>query len=231
MSNKDFILKKIGLIKKDGQEGFKDFVDPLQQMVDDNDFSKTVEIEADNNWFTLNFKAVQVKEDRLVITAKRKRDGLTPCRYDSSILEYAVEFHGTRAAYLYGYYKPRHPVGGWPYIYWDIRSYANHPKNETLRTYVNCFRANDELRKLITAMENAHGTSNIVNKYINDNKARFIQGINAKMTPQEIEKKWSQGLMESLGYQHVEAFDVGYPKGSWKEIEVHWCKKKEDLRS
>ncbi len=80
-------------------------------------------------------------------------------------------------------------------------------------------------------MEGAYGTSNIFNSYINDNLLRFQMGIKAKKAPQQIEKEWSQGLMESLGYNYVEAFDTGYPKGHWKEVKVHWCKKKPDLRS
>lgn len=230
MSKSDFIKEKLSLMKKDAQDSFKDFVEPLEEMVEKKEFTKTVQIPADGNWFTLDFKAVQIKENRLVITAKRKQDGLKPSKIDPSIMEYIVEFNGTRAAYLYGYFKPNHPVGGWPYIWWDIRSYANHPNNSNIRIYVNDFRARDEIRKLIIAMEGVNGTANIVNKYINDNLLRFQMGIKSKKTPQKIEKEWSQGLMESLGYNHVEAFDIGYPKGTWKQVEVHWCKKKQDLR-
>lgn len=80
-------------------------------------------------------------------------------------------------------------------------------------------------------MEGEYGTSNILNSYINDNLFRFQSGIRSKKTPRDIEKAWSHGLMEGLGYQHVEAFDTGHPKGDWKEVKVHWCKRKQDLRS
>ncbi|MBI3562621.1 MAG: hypothetical protein HY080_12990 [Gammaproteobacteria bacterium] len=89
----------------------------------------------------------------------------------------------------------------------------------------------NELQKLILAMEGEYGTSNILNSYINDNLFRFQSGIRSKKTPRDIEKAWSHGLMEGLGYQHVEAFDTGHPKGDWKEVKVHWCKRKQDLRS
>ena len=231
MSIKDFLNKRIKLIEKDGQKGFKNFVEPLHEMADSQNTSKPVEIEADGNWFTLNFKAIQVKENRLVISATRKLDGLIACSHDPSAMEYMVAFNGTRAAYLRGFYEPRHPFYGKPHIHWDIRSYTNSSVNPTVRIYVNGFRANDEIRKLILAMEGVHGTSNIINKYINDNLLRFQLGIKSKKTPQQIEKEWSKGLMESLGYHHVEATDIGYPKGHWKEVEVHWCKKKQDLKT
>ena len=230
MSKKDFIKSKLDLIKKDNQDGFKDLAEPLAQMAENGEISKTVEIPADGNWFTISFDAVQVKENRLVISAKRVKDGLVPSRYDPSTMEYVVEFQGTRAAYLYGYYKPRHPILGRPFISWDIRSYANNPANPSIRVYVSSFRAHNELRRLILAMERVYGTSNIVNKYINDNKLRFQLGIKANKSPEQIEKEWSQGLMESLGYHHVEAADTGYPKGTWKEIDVHWCKNAQDLK-
>ncbi len=51
MSKKDFINDKLSLMKKDNQDGFKDFVEPLQEMVDANEVKKTVEISADGNWF------------------------------------------------------------------------------------------------------------------------------------------------------------------------------------
>lgn len=230
MSIKDFLNKRIQLIEKDGQQGFKDFVEPLQEMAENGKDSKTVEIEADGNWFTLNFKAVQVKENRLVISAKRAKDGLTPSRYNPSEKEYIVEFQGTRAAYIRGFYKERHPLAGWPFMWWDVRSYANHPNNAAIRTYVQGFYAHQEIKKLIMSMEHEYGVSNILNSYINDNLLRLQMGIKSGKTSQEIEKKWSKGLMESLGYQHVEVFDTGHPKGKWKEAKSHWCKKKQDLR-
>ncbi|TPD49614.1 MAG: hypothetical protein C9355_15105 [Thalassolituus maritimus] len=79
-------------------------------------------------------------------------------------------------------------------------------------------------------MQKLYGTSNIVNSYINDNLARFRAGVNAGRTPEEIELAWSKGLMESLGYKHVEAFDTGMPKGSWNGVSVHWCKSPGDMR-
>ena len=96
--------------------------------------------------------------------------------------------------------------------------------------YVKDFFAHNEIRKLITSMEKLYGTSNIVNSYINDNLTRFRAGINAGKTPEEIELAWSKGLMESLGYKHVEAFDTGMPKGSWNGVSVHWCKNPGDMR-
>ncbi len=217
-------------MKKDAQDGFKDFIEPLQEMVDANEVKKNIKIPADGNWFTLDFKAVQVKENRLVITAKRSHDGWKESGFDPSIKKYIVEFSGTRAAYLYGSYELKHIKYGWPYIHWDIRSYANHPNNSDMRVYVNGFRAPNELKKLIRAMEDMYGTSNIFNTYINDNLFRFQSGIKLKKTPQQIEKEWSQGLMESLGYQNVEAFDCGRPENCWNDVKVHWCKKKQDLR-
>ena len=65
--------------------------------------------------------------------------------------------------------------------------------------------------------------------YINDNLLRFQAGIRAGKTPQQIAKDKSMGMMESLGYTHVEAHDKGYPSGSWKEVAVHWCKLEQDL--
>ncbi len=231
MSNKDFIKKKLELLEKDNQNGFKDFVEPLNEMAESQSNSKTVEVKADGNKFKLNFQAVQIKENRLVISATRTQDGLIVCPHDPTVMEYVVAFNGTNAAYLKGYYKQRHPYFQKPYIYWDIRSYANSPNNSTVRVYVNGFRAHNEIRRLILAMESANGTNNIINKYINDNLLRFQMGIKTNKTPQQIEKEWSKGLMESLGYRHVEAKDIGYPKGHWKEVEVHWCKNKQDLRS
>ena len=80
-------------------------------------------------------------------------------------------------------------------------------------------------------MEGVYGTTNILNSYINDNLLRFQMGIRIGKTPQEIEKKWSNGLMESLGYRFVEAFDSGNTKGSWLEVKSHWCKHAKDLRA
>ncbi len=80
------------------------------------------------------------------------------------------------------------------------------------------------------AMEDVYGTNNVLNSYINDNRDRFRLGIQMKKSPGEIEKAWSQNLMESLGSHYVEAFDTSFPKGKWDKIKVHWCKKEQDLR-
>lgn len=230
MSEKDFIKNKLSLMKKDKQAGFEDFVGPLQNMAEKHEVRKTVQIPAHGSWFEISFNAVEIKKDRLVISAKRKQNGLVPTNHDPSEKEYVVTFQDTRAAYIRDFYKHRHPVGGWPYISWDVRSYANHPQNKEIRVYVHGFRAREEIRRLILAMERFYGTSNIVNKYIKDNLFHFRAGINMKKTPQEIEKAWSQGLMESIGYNHVEAKDTGLSEGSWNDVTVHWCKKQHDLR-
>ena len=230
MADKDFIIKKLELMQKDKQKGFKELVEPLQDVAENNALHKTVDIPVDGNWFTVSFKAVEVNKNRLVIEAKRKKDGLIASSGDPSLKEYVVEFSGTRAAYLYGFYKPHHPIARWPYIYWDIRAYTNHPADSSMRIYVNGFRARDELRRLIVSMESIYGTSNIVNKYIKDNLFRVQSGIKAGKSIQDIEKTWSQGLMESLGYNYVEGFDIGFPKGTWEEVEVHWCKNRRDIR-
>lgn len=144
-------------------------------------------------------------------------------------MEYVVEFEGTRAAYLRGYYFAAHRVGGWPYITWDIRSYASISALPGARIYVQDFRANDEIRKLIVAMEAKYHARNIVNTYINDNLLRFQAGIRAGKTPTQIENEKFGDIMSNLGYGHVEAFDKGYPTGNWKEVAIHWCKLGQDL--
>lgn len=224
MSRKDFLLRKIGLLKKDGQEVFSELSDTAESMAENNTSSETVEIGADGNWFTVSFDAIEVKKDRLVITAERKVDRFLGTQY-------VVEFNGTRAAYLRGYYEYSHRIGGWPYIHWDVRSYANHPRDNSKRVYVQGFYAHDEIKKLIQKMEAMHGTSNIVNSYINDNLARFKMGIMQGKNPEEIEKGWSRGMMESLGYKFVEASDMGMPKGKWNEVKVHWFKNSQDRLS
>jgi len=230
MSVKDFIKRKLELIEKDDSQEFKNLLDPLDKMADENESSKLIQIPDGNTWFKLKFNAVEIKQNRLVITAQRIENGLRSLSFDPSLKEYVVEFNGTRAAYLRGFYEARHRLHGWPYIYWDIRSYANHPTNPNIRVYVRDFRASDEIRKMIKAMESFYGTSNIFNSYINDNALRFKMGIKTKKSPQQIEKQWSKGLMESLGYHHIEAFDESTLKGSWEKIKVHWCKKETDLR-
>ena len=97
------------------------------------------------------------------------------------------------------------------------------------RIYVKDFRAPSELKRLIMAMEGFHGTQNIVNSYINDNLARFHAGIRAGRSVTEIELAWSKGLMENLGYRHVEGLGQGANSGDWHKTEVHWCKQENDL--
>ena len=230
MAISDFIKNKLELISRDNQKVFTDLSGPIHDMAKDGLASKKVKVPADGNWFTVSFDAVELQKDRLVVSAQRARNGVTTAEYDPTEKQYIVEFNGTRAAYLRGYYKARHPIGGWPFIWWDIRSYANHPQSPDTRVYVKDFFAHNEIRKLITSMEKIYGTSNIVNSYINDNLARFRAGINAGKTPEEIELAWSNGLMESLGYKHVEAFDTGMPKESWNGVSVHWCKSPGDMR-
>jgi hypothetical protein len=229
MSEKDFIKNKLSLMQKDKQPVFDKLAEPLQKMAQEAETGKKIKIPVDGNWFTVSFDAVEVKQNRLVISARRMVDGLTPSNHNPAEKEYVVIFEGTRAAYLKGYYK-NHVVHGWPYIGWDIRSYADHPSIPKTRVYVNGFIAHDEIRKMVVAMERVYGVSNIYNNYINDNLNRVQNGIRAGRSIQEIEKIWSKGLMESLGYHFVEAFDTGHPKGNWKEIHVHWCKFEKDLR-
>ncbi len=231
MNKKDFINKKLDNLSKDGQPIFQDLGESFREMADTNHRQKVVKIPTDGNWFTLSYDAVELKSDRLVISAKRKLDGMAGSPYDPDGRYYAVEFEGTRAAYLRGMYKQRHRLGGWPYIYWDIRSYTNHPTNNDTRVYVAGFRAHEELRKMIKAMEGIYGTKNVVNTYINDNLMRFQTGIMQNKTPDQIEKQWSKGLMESMGYHYVEASDIGYPKGTWKGVASHWYKNQEDALS
>jgi hypothetical protein len=77
---------------------------------------------------------------------------------------------------------------------------------------------------MLTIMHVTHALRHVANSYINDNLARFKAGLLANKTAEQIERNWSQGLMESLGYHHVEAFDRGLPKGKWNKVEVHWIK-------
>ncbi len=217
-------------MKKDKQNTFDDLIDPLNEMIENKEAKKIIQIPSDGNWFEVSFNSVEVKKDRLVISAKHQKNGIFPTDHDPTEKEYIVTFQGTRAAYIRGFYKQRHPMFGWPYISWDVRSYANHPNNDQIRVYVQNFRAHEEIRKLIVAMERIYGTSNILNKYINDNLLRIQMGIKAKKAPHQIEKEWSKGLMESLGYKHVEVKDTGYPEGNWRDAAAHWCKNKKDLR-
>lgn len=173
MSMLKFIKIKLALISKDKQKVFKDLAEPINEMAEQEILLKKVQIPADGNWFKISFDAIEVKKDRLVISAERSVSGITPTQYDLTEKQYVVEFNGTRAAYLRGYYKARHPIGEWPFIWGDIRSYVNHPTNSNTRVYVKGFYAHEEIRKLILAMERIYGTRNIVNSYINDNLLRF----------------------------------------------------------
>ncbi len=124
---------------------------------------------------------------------------------------------------------PRHRIGGWAHIEWDVRSYALNPLDKKTRIYVKDFRAHSEFKRLIMAMEGFHGTQNIVNSYINDNLARFQAGIRAGQSVTGIESAWSRGLMENLGYRHVEALGNGQHPADWHKTEIHWCKQERDL--
>lgn len=229
MSDKDFLRSKVELLGKDKQSFFDGLAAPLSDMIKQGEHDRKIQIPADGNWFRISFDAIEARKDRLVISARRVVDGLVPVLGGGGAMEYVVEFEGTRAAYLRGYYFASHRIGGWPYITWDIRSYTTLSSMPGCRIYVQNFRANDEIRRLILAMEAKYHTKNIVNSYINDNLSRFQAGIRANKTSQQIEKEKFGSMMENLGYRHVEAHDKGYPQGSWKELAVHWCKLEQDL--
>jgi len=199
-------------------------------MADQGEMTKKIHVPAFGDVFEISFDAIEEKKDRLVISAKRRVNGFVPASYDPTEMRYVVEFIGTRAAYIRGYYKTRHHMGGWPFIWWDIRSYANHLEDPNVRVYVRDFFAHNEIKKLIIAMEGHYGTQNIVNSYIKDNLTRFQMGIKSGKSPQKIEQEWSRGMMEGLGYKYVEAFDTGKPQGKWQGVSVHWCKNIADLR-
>lgn len=239
MNKLDFIKRKLELMKKDkkvssGKSGsidnVFDLIEPVEDMAESSKEKNVLTLPADGRRFEISFDVVEKQDDKLVISAKRIKDGLYPTDFDPNEKAYIVEFHGTRAIYLRGNYKARHPGYGWSYISWDIRTYTNHNIDPSKRVYFQGFRADKELRKLIVAMQDHCGTKNILNSYIADNLQRFQTGIMQKKTPGQIEREWSKGMMESLGYKHVEAFDDGYPKGNWKGVQVHWCKNEEDLR-
>ncbi len=214
--NKDFILNKLALLKKDNQQTFSELAEPLVKMLENGEATKIVKVPNDNNWFKVSFDAVRVAEDRLVITAEREHSGV----YDGA---YVVDFKDTRAAYLQGYYEPRHRRYGFSYITWDVRAYANSLKDGS-RVYVHGFRAHKEIEQMIKKMEQLYSTSNIVNKYINDNLTRVKHGIKCGRKPEQIEKNWSRGMMERLGYRHVELIDTGRPQGEWNNATSHWFK-------
>ena len=229
MSQEKFINGKLNLLAQDKQPIFDKIAGSLSTMVEKGELSKIVKIPTDNNWFKLSFDAVAVAEDRMVISAERLTDGLIKIPGDRNHGNYIVEFNGTRAAYLRGFFEHRHRIGGWPFIHWDIRSYAVSPLDNKTRIYVQNFRAHSELKRLIMAMEGFHGTQNILNGYINDNLVRFHSGIRAGRTVTDIELAWSKGLMENLGYRFVEALGQGSNPCDWHKTEVHWCKQERDL--
>ena len=220
--NKDFINKKLELLKKDKQQTFADLAEPLAKMVENGEAKKVVKVPSDGNWFSVSFDAVQVKQDRLVISAERADNGMHPSG------QYRVSFSGTRAAYLRAYYEPTHRKYRWPHIYWDIRAYANHPREAGTRVYIHGFKAHDEIRKMIMTMQKYHSFKNILNSYILDNLTRVQLAIKTGKKPEEIERRWSNGMMESLGYKHVELIDAGLPKGSWRDVKSHWFKVETD---
>ncbi|MGH1486967.1 MAG: hypothetical protein ACRBCI_12165 [Cellvibrionaceae bacterium] len=222
MSDNDFVNSKLNFLKKDKQAVFSELAEPLAKMVESGEATNIVKIPSDGNWFKISFDAVQVREDRLVISAERVDDGV----HTSG--QYRVNFKGTRAAYLRGYYEPRHIRFGWSYLYWDIRAYANHPKDSNTRVYVHGFKASDEIKQMIKAMESRYPVKNILNTYILDNLTRIKLAVKTGKDPQEVERRWSNGMMEHLGYRHVEVIDTGAPKGSWHEVKSHWYKLEKD---
>ncbi len=228
MNQKDFIKSKIELLAKDDQKTFNDMSSALDTMAEKGMRQNTVKLPTDGNFFKISFDAVKIKEDRLVITASRSQDGMYSNRYNPAEKEYRVEFDGTRAAYLIGLYNPSHRLGRWPYISWEVRAYANNPANANQRVYVRGFHASKEIKRMLRAMGEYYNTNNVCNSYINDNQLRFKTGMQINKTPEQIEREWSKGLMESLGYQYVEARDSGHPKGQWNGVESHWFKLERD---
>jgi len=217
MSFKKFIIEKLNIIKQDNQPEISRLVDPLTKKADDIDPSTSIIVPADKKKFQVSFPAIEVKKDRLVINAERVLDGFIG-------EQYVVEFKGTRAAYLRGSHNHSYRYGGWSYIEWDIRSYAEHPTEKNKRVYVKDFYAHAELKKLIQRMEQKFGTKNILNTYINDNLLRLKAGIQMGKTIEEIERLWSKGMMEQLGYKYVEALDEESIKNETYGTKIHWFK-------
>lgn len=215
MLKQEFILEKLSVIKKDKQSGFIDLADPLSKMIENAPEESFYKVRMKDSWFTVNFTAMEVGENRLIINAERIQDGFQGDRY-------VVQFDGTRAAYLVGYYGEGYRTHSCPHIHWDIRSYTDHPDDKDKRIYVNGFRADSELRKMIQKMEERRGTKNIINSYVNDNLIRVRLGLSMGKTLAEIEKEWSKGMMERLGYRHVEALELSH------SVVVHWYKTKGD---
>lgn len=230
MSENNFVKDKLTLMRADKQVGFGQFADSLDEMAKTGESFRKIQIPADGNWFKISFDAIEQNKDKLIISARRIKNGIHTNKYDPSAKSYTVEFEGTRAAYLIGYYEERHRRYGWPYLSWDIRSYTTISQFPDARIYVENFYAHNEIKKLILAMENLYGSCNIFNSYINDNLKRFRKGIQDGKTVAQIEKEWSRGLMESLGYHYVEGFDEGFPNGNWNDAAIHWAKLEQDLR-
>lgn len=220
-----FITDKLATIQADKQTDFKDLLKPMADMAEKNERTRLVK--ADGNWFKVDFDVVDQIGNRLIIAAERINDGRMPSTHNPTAIEYRVEFKQTRAAYLYGYYSPVHRVGRWPYLSWNIRAYANAP-NTGQRVYISGFRAHDEIQKMLTIMNSHYAARHVVNEYILDNLSRFKAGLLTKKTPEEIEREWSHGMMESMGYPYVEAIDRGLPKGAWNGVEVHWYMNKHE---
>jgi hypothetical protein len=217
VSYKDFLNKKIKTIIKDGQMG--DFVEPLQEMMEAGDEEKAIRITPDGNWFKVSFDAVQVKKDRLLISAKK----VTSHQFDQHT--YSIGFEGTRAAYLWAKVsQPR--FHGWSYLHWDVRAYREFQGH---RVYVREFRAREELKTMIREMESMTGVRNIFNSYINDNFNRIKHGVEAGKNAVDLEKEWSKGLFEGLGYRHCEVDLVG-DGGQIMDVNSHWCKDEHDLK-
>lgn len=231
MAENEFIKAKIDLMAQDKQAGFAQLAPALTDMAKTGVQTRTVQIPADGNWFVVSFDAIEEKTDRLVISAKRKIDGMMRASHDPSEKQYIVEFQGTRAAYLRAFYEPQHRRFGWPYISWDVRSYITHPQFPGARIYVRDFFAHTEIKRMVLAMEGYYGTTNIYNSYINDNLARVRNGIRTGKSIEAIEKEWSKGMMESIGYRRAEALQVQGEPDTWSKIMVHWCKHDHDLRS
>lgn len=79
-------------MKQDKQPVFDGFVGPLQEMAKQGELTKKINIPADGQWFSVSFDAVQVKEDRLVISAKRIQDGMMPNPHNPTEKQYVVNF-------------------------------------------------------------------------------------------------------------------------------------------
>jgi hypothetical protein len=219
MDRKDFILSKLKLAKQDKQKTFSNLSEPLAKMIEKDEASEIVKVPVDGNWFKIEFDAVKVKEDRLVISAKKME---SPIQNDT----YMINFEGTRAAYLAARYNHPSFRCPYPYIDWDIRSYAKHPHKTNMRVYVHEFRLQKEIPVMIKKMEERYNTSHCYNKYVNDNLQRLQTGIKQGKSPEQLELIKSNGMMESLGYTYVDVLDRGNPKGEWRDIYVHWCKSK-----